>query len=155
MPFGMCASQLSMGRPKMRNGMPRRRKCAAIDSPYGPAPTIAVFSIVLRKRPSSGGKLLADPTQMRKYWLILPCPTLVTRERKRHAPGIKVTRREASRRRRESRNSFCNNQISPLFPKLSALWDRLRLARSTVEWRTAEDSSRPPYNFVPKHQAKV
>ena len=49
MPFGMCASQLSIGRPKMRNGMPLRRKCAAIDSPYGPAPIIAVFSIILGK----------------------------------------------------------------------------------------------------------
>jgi hypothetical protein len=56
MPLGMCANQLSIGRPKMRKGMPRRRKCAAIESPYGPAPIIAVFRIVLKKRPSSGEK---------------------------------------------------------------------------------------------------
>src|SRR5580700_3632125 len=48
MPFGMCASQLSMGRPKMRNGMPRPRKCAAMESPYGPAPTMT-FSNMPRK----------------------------------------------------------------------------------------------------------
>src|SRR5277367_2873930 len=45
MPLGMCASQLSMGRPKIRNGMPLRRKCAATESPYGPAPMIAVLSM--------------------------------------------------------------------------------------------------------------
>src|SRR6266566_3186824 len=55
MPLGMCASQLSMGRPKMRNGIPRWRKCAAIESPYGPAPTTAifVFSIALGETPCS------------------------------------------------------------------------------------------------------
>src|SRR5580704_11499288 len=45
MPFGMCDSQLSMGRPKIRNGTPLRRRCAATDSPYGPAPMIAVLSM--------------------------------------------------------------------------------------------------------------
>src|SRR5271154_6273844 len=45
MPFGMCARQLSIGRPKIRNGMPLRRKCAATESPYGPAPMIAVLSM--------------------------------------------------------------------------------------------------------------
>jgi hypothetical protein len=34
-----------MGRPKIRKGIPRFRRCAPIESPYGPAPIIAVFSI--------------------------------------------------------------------------------------------------------------
>jgi hypothetical protein len=42
MVFGMCNSQLSIGRPKMRNGMPWPRRWAAIERPYGPAPTIAI-----------------------------------------------------------------------------------------------------------------
>src|ERR1700733_2850502 len=49
MPFGMWAAQLSIRRPKMRNDIPRVRKCAAIESPYGPAPIIAVSIIGLRK----------------------------------------------------------------------------------------------------------
>src|SRR3984885_4303565 len=49
MPFGMCPIQLSIGRPKMRNDIPRLRRCAAIESPYGPAPIIAVSIIGLRK----------------------------------------------------------------------------------------------------------
>src|SRR5580692_4272214 len=41
-PLGMWDNQLSMGRPKMRNGMPWPRRWAARESPYGPAPTIAI-----------------------------------------------------------------------------------------------------------------
>src|SRR5439155_25692428 len=41
MPLGICDSQLSIGRPKARHAIPRWRKCAATDSPYGPAPMIA------------------------------------------------------------------------------------------------------------------
>ena len=33
MPFGMCASQLSIARPKIRNGTPLCRKWAATESP--------------------------------------------------------------------------------------------------------------------------
>src|SRR5215469_2482137 len=54
-PFGMCASQLSIVRPTIRKGMPWWRKYAAIESPYGPAPMMAVFSMVLTNL-SSGGR---------------------------------------------------------------------------------------------------
>src|SRR4029077_17643960 len=56
MPFGMCANQLSIGRPKMRNGIPLRRRCAATESPYGPAPMIAVLSM---------------PEEIRLGWLVI------------------------------------------------------------------------------------
>src|SRR5579859_1817869 len=41
MPVGMRYRQLCMGMPKMRNGVPCALRCAASDSPYGPAPMIA------------------------------------------------------------------------------------------------------------------
>src|SRR5579872_4289211 len=53
MPFGICASQLSIVRPNMRNGIPRRRKCAAMESPYGPAPTMAISNMGLKPNSSS------------------------------------------------------------------------------------------------------
>src|SRR5690348_14500540 len=37
----MLSRQLSMGSPKIRNGTPSARRCAAMDSPYGPAPITA------------------------------------------------------------------------------------------------------------------
>jgi hypothetical protein len=40
MPAGMCATHVSIGRPKMRVFTPCARKCAASDKPYGPAPTM-------------------------------------------------------------------------------------------------------------------
>src|SRR5690349_20539397 len=42
MEAGIRSRQSSMGVPKMRNSMPRARKCAAIDNPKGPAPTITI-----------------------------------------------------------------------------------------------------------------
>src|SRR5580704_386322 len=75
-PFGMCASQLSIGRPKTRKGIPLRRKCAATESPYGPAPMIAVLSMrekMLPRRLSQLllqlGTLLGDPpgNSLREY----------------------------------------------------------------------------------------
>lgn len=40
-PSGMWSRQLTMGSPKTRTGMPRARRWAAVDSPYGPAPMTA------------------------------------------------------------------------------------------------------------------
>src|SRR5271157_6181674 len=54
-----------MGRPKTRNGIPSRPKCAAIDSPYGPAPTITVFNITLRKDLSGSSRTNAN--KLEKY----------------------------------------------------------------------------------------
>src|SRR5215208_3122625 len=39
MPAGMWCSQLSIGSPKTRTFTPAWSKCAAAESPYGPAPT--------------------------------------------------------------------------------------------------------------------
>ena len=42
----MFARQLCIGVPKMRNSRPCRRRCAATDSPYGPAPTTAISGVM-------------------------------------------------------------------------------------------------------------
>src|SRR5579863_7614446 len=85
MPIGMCASQLSMGRPKMRKGMPRCRKCAATESPYGPAPMIAVLSITLSYRPFAG-KVAA-----KKYGPIVSRNAILPIKRKRDSAPHLVT----------------------------------------------------------------
>src|SRR6185312_14189308 len=41
MPRGMLSCQLCMGSPKIRKGTPRTRRWAAMERPYGPAPTMA------------------------------------------------------------------------------------------------------------------
>jgi hypothetical protein len=51
-------------------------------------------------------------TQIRKYWLILPRPALVTMERKRDAACIMVTLGESTLRHRATRNSFNTNEIA-------------------------------------------
>lgn len=45
MPFGIWVSQVCMGLPKMRKLTPRGGRWAAMESPYGPAPTIATSTI--------------------------------------------------------------------------------------------------------------
>src|SRR5471030_950283 len=41
MPFGIRLAQFSIALPKMRKFKPRALRCAAIDKPNGPAPTMA------------------------------------------------------------------------------------------------------------------
>src|SRR5476651_2187652 len=47
MPAGIFPAHRCMGWPKMRKLMPAARRCAAADSPYGPAPTMATSTASL------------------------------------------------------------------------------------------------------------
>jgi hypothetical protein len=50
-----------MGLPKIRKSTPAARKCAAIESPYGPAPTIATGLLrVLLEIISKGTQLVGE-----------------------------------------------------------------------------------------------
>src|SRR5258706_120293 len=51
MPFGICVRQLFSGVPKMRKSIPRARKCAASERPYGPAPMMATCVDALMTTP--------------------------------------------------------------------------------------------------------
>ena len=42
MPSGIAVRHVCIGEPKTRKSAPRPRRWAAIDRPYGPAPTIAM-----------------------------------------------------------------------------------------------------------------
>src|SRR5271166_4830006 len=101
MPFGMCASQLSIGRPKMRNGMPLRRKCAAIESPYGPAPMMAVFNISSKK----------DLPRWSMVWVDLGDYSAILSRPMPRAIGRKWERKAWIPDNHYSRNSFKHNEM--------------------------------------------